>query len=155
MPEEKAPGSAVFAGTINQNGLLRVRATGVGADTTLARIIRKVEEAQDEKAPTQRFIERFARWYTPAILLMRRRWSSGESRNMSPHARTPSKVRSKNLESWTASQTTGVFGRLRSKAWTKDGAASTPNVLKAFGDQNLGNRKTGPAAQVDDSGSRW
>jgi Cd2+/Zn2+-exporting ATPase len=68
MPVEKTTGNLVFAGTINQNGLLRVRATGVGADTTLARIIRRVEEAQDEKAPTQRFIERFARWYTPAII---------------------------------------------------------------------------------------
>ncbi len=68
MPEEKAPGYTVFAGTVNQNGLLQVRATGTGADTTLARIIRRVEEAQDEKAPTQRFIERFARWYTPAII---------------------------------------------------------------------------------------
>lgn len=68
MPEEKAPGYKVFAGTVNQNGLLKVRAIGVGADTTLARIIRRVEEAQDEKAPTQRFIERFARWYTPSII---------------------------------------------------------------------------------------
>ena len=68
MPEEKAIGSTVFAGTVNQNGLLKVRATGVGADTTLARIIRRVEEAQDEKAPTQRFIERFAKWYTPFII---------------------------------------------------------------------------------------
>jgi Zn2+/Cd2+-exporting ATPase len=68
IPEEKALGYAVFAGTVNQNGLLKVRAVGVGADTTLARIIRRVEEAQDEKAPTQRFIERFARWYTPAII---------------------------------------------------------------------------------------
>src|SRR5690606_22650302 len=53
IPEEKTVGDVVFAGTVNQNGLLRVHATGVGADTTLARIIRRVEEAQDEKAPTQ------------------------------------------------------------------------------------------------------
>jgi Cd2+/Zn2+-exporting ATPase len=70
MPEEKTVGSTVFAGTVNQNGLLNVRATGVGADTTLARIIRRVEEAQDEKAPTQRFIERFAKWYTPFIIIL-------------------------------------------------------------------------------------
>ena len=68
MPAEKAAGHDVYAGTVNQAGLLKVRATGVGADTTLARIIRRVEEAQEEKAPTQRFIERFARWYTPAII---------------------------------------------------------------------------------------
>lgn len=68
IPEEKVPESAVYAGTVNQAGLLKVRATGVGADTTLARIIRRVEEAQEEKAPTQRFIERFARWYTPSII---------------------------------------------------------------------------------------
>jgi len=70
MPLEKTAGDRVFAGTINQDGLLRVAARGVGADTTLARIIRRVEEAQDEKAPTQRFIERFARWYTPAIIAL-------------------------------------------------------------------------------------
>ncbi len=68
MPEDKQPGALVYAGTINKNGLLKVRATGVGADTTLARIIRKVEEAQEEQAPTQRFIERFSRWYTPSII---------------------------------------------------------------------------------------
>jgi Cd2+/Zn2+-exporting ATPase len=68
IPEEKTAGSRVFAGTVNQNGLLRVRTTGAGADTTLARIIRRVEEAQEEQAPTQRFIERFARWYTPFII---------------------------------------------------------------------------------------
>lgn len=70
IPEEKSIGSKVFAGTINQNGLLKVRATGIGADTMLARIIRRVEEAQDEKAPTQRFIERFANWYTPFIIVL-------------------------------------------------------------------------------------
>ena len=68
MPEEKLSGARVYAGTVNQSGLLKVRATGVGADTTLARIIRRVEEAQEEKAPTQRFIERFAQWYTPFII---------------------------------------------------------------------------------------
>lgn len=70
MPEDKEPGSRVFAGTVNQNGLLRVITTGAGADTTLARIVRRVEEAQEEKAPTQRFIERFARWYTPLIIAL-------------------------------------------------------------------------------------
>lgn len=70
MPEEKVAGHTVFAGTVNQGGLLKVRTVGVGADTTLARIIRRVEEAQDEKAPTQRFIEGFARWYTPAIIVL-------------------------------------------------------------------------------------
>lgn len=70
MPVEKGAGTAVFAGTVNQAGLLKVKAIGVGADTTLARIIRRVEEAQEEKAPTQRFIERFARWYTPFIILL-------------------------------------------------------------------------------------
>jgi len=68
MPKEKVAGTSVFAGTVNQGGLLRVHATGIGADTTLARIIHRVEEAQDEKAPTQRFIERFAKWYTPFII---------------------------------------------------------------------------------------
>jgi Cd2+/Zn2+-exporting ATPase len=68
IPAEKAAGSRVHAGTIAENGLLRIRATGVGADTTLARIIQRVEEAQEEKAPTQRMIERLAQWYTPAII---------------------------------------------------------------------------------------
>ncbi len=70
MPMEKTSGDAVFAGTINRDGLLKVEAQGVGADTTLARIIRRVEEAQEEKAPTQRFIERFAQWYTPSIIAL-------------------------------------------------------------------------------------
>jgi Cd2+/Zn2+-exporting ATPase len=70
LPKEKTTGSQVYAGTINQAGLLKLQATGVGADTTLARIIRRVEEAQEEKAPTQRFIEKFARWYTPFIIAL-------------------------------------------------------------------------------------
>lgn len=70
IPAEKQTGSEVYAGTINKNGSIRVQTTKAGGDTTLARIIRRVEEAQEEKAPTQRFIERFARWYTPAIVAM-------------------------------------------------------------------------------------
>jgi Zn2+/Cd2+-exporting ATPase len=70
VPSEKTSGSPVYAGTVNQQGLLQVKATGVGADTTLARIIRRVEEAQEAKAPVQRFIERFAHWYTPAIVIL-------------------------------------------------------------------------------------
>ena len=68
LPAEKQETSQVYAGTINQNGRIYVRATRAGGDTTLAKIIRRVEEAQEEKAPTQRFIERFARWYTPGIV---------------------------------------------------------------------------------------
>lgn len=70
IPEEKMEGDNVYAGTVNQKGVLKIRTTGVGADTTLARIIQRVEEAQEEKAPTQRFIERFARWYTPAVITL-------------------------------------------------------------------------------------
>ncbi|MCA9914783.1 MAG: HAD-IC family P-type ATPase, partial [Anaerolineae bacterium] len=70
IPKEKTNGDKVFAGTINQDGLLQVEALSIGADTTLARIIRRVEEAQEEKAPTQRFIEWFGSWYTPAIIAL-------------------------------------------------------------------------------------
>ena len=70
MPAEKSRGSRVFAGTLAENGLLHLRATGVGADTTLARIITRVEEAQDAKAPAQRMIESFGRWYTPGVFVM-------------------------------------------------------------------------------------
>ncbi|WP_289563550.1 heavy metal translocating P-type ATPase [Cellulomonas cellasea] len=70
IPVEKAVGDQVFAGTVSRGGVLRVRATGVGADTTLARIIHRVEEAQDAKARTQRFMDRFSRWYTPGIIVL-------------------------------------------------------------------------------------
>lgn len=70
MPEHKGPGDPVFAGTVSYDGYLEIKADSVGADTMLARIIQRVEEAQEAKAPTQRFIERFARWYTPAIILL-------------------------------------------------------------------------------------
>jgi len=68
MPVEKREGDEVYAGTVNRGNLLKVRATSTGRDTTLAGIIRRVEEAQEAQAPTQRVIDRFAQWYTPAII---------------------------------------------------------------------------------------
>ncbi|MGC5629512.1 heavy metal translocating P-type ATPase [Georgenia sp. Z1344] len=70
IPVEKATGDQVFAGTVSRGGFLQVRATGIGADTTLARIIHRVEEAQDAKAATQTFIDRFSRWYTPGVMVL-------------------------------------------------------------------------------------
>lgn len=69
IPVEKMDGEQVFAGTVLVSGLVQVRAQGVGADTTLARIIHRVEEAQDAKARTAKFMDRFSRWYTPAIMV--------------------------------------------------------------------------------------
>lgn len=70
LPVEKAAGDRVYAGTVSHGGFLQIRATGVGADTTLARIIHRVEEAQDAKSKTQRFMDRFSAWYTPAIVVV-------------------------------------------------------------------------------------
>jgi Zn2+/Cd2+-exporting ATPase len=67
LPVDKAPGDAVFAGTINESGSIEYRVTAVAADTTLARIIHAVSEAQGSKAPTQRFVDQFARVYTPVV----------------------------------------------------------------------------------------
>ena len=65
---EKEPGDDVYAGTINGASGLRIRATRAAKDSTIARIIHMVEEAQSQKAPTQRFIDVFARYYTPAVV---------------------------------------------------------------------------------------
>ncbi|MGI5952479.1 MAG: heavy metal translocating P-type ATPase, partial [Brooklawnia sp.] len=70
IPVDKAAGDQVFAGTIATSGFLQVTAVGIGADTTLARIIHRVEEAQDAKAKTQVFMDRFSKWYTPGIILL-------------------------------------------------------------------------------------
>ncbi len=68
VPVLKEAGSAVYAGSINANGVLRVRITRTAADNTIARIVHLVEEAQGSKAPTARFIDRFSRYYTPAAM---------------------------------------------------------------------------------------
>jgi len=70
LPAEKAPGDEVFAGTINGAGVLDVRTTRRVGDSTIARIIRMVEDAQAQKAPSQRFIDVFARYYTPAVIVL-------------------------------------------------------------------------------------
>jgi Zn2+/Cd2+-exporting ATPase len=68
LPVDKAPGDEVYAGTINGHGALDVAVTRPRRDTTLARIIHLVETAQAQRAPSQQFIDRFARWYTPAVI---------------------------------------------------------------------------------------
>ncbi len=67
LPVEKAPGDPVFAGTINESGSFEFRVTAAASNSTLARIIHAVEAAQGSRAPTQRFVDQFARWYTPAV----------------------------------------------------------------------------------------
>lgn len=70
IPVDKSAGDAVFAGTINQTAELEFRVTAVSSNTTLARIIHAVEEAQGSKAPTQRFVDRFAAIYTPSVFVI-------------------------------------------------------------------------------------
>jgi len=70
IPVDKGPGDDVFAGTINQSGSLEFEVTKPATDTVLARIIHAVEEAQGQRAPTQRFVDRFAAVYTPAIFVL-------------------------------------------------------------------------------------
>ena len=70
MPVSKGIGDPVYAGTINLHGAFEYRVTATSTNSTLARIIHRVEEAQHAKAPTQRFIDRFAKVYTPLILVL-------------------------------------------------------------------------------------
>ena len=68
-PVDKAVGDAVIGATLNRTGTLVVRATAVGADTTLAQIVRLVEDAQGSQAPMQRLADRVSAWFVPAVLL--------------------------------------------------------------------------------------
>lgn len=70
VPVEKEVGGDVFAGTINGDGTLTVEATKAAEDSTLARIIRMVEEAHSRRAPSEQWVERFARVYTPAVMML-------------------------------------------------------------------------------------
>lgn len=69
-PRRKETGAGVLAGTINIDGAIRVRVLKAAADNTIARIVKLVEEAQEAKAPTERFIDGFSRYYTPFVLLL-------------------------------------------------------------------------------------
>jgi Cd2+/Zn2+-exporting ATPase len=70
LPIEKQVGDLVYAGTLNEVGALEVRATSVGTETTLGQIRRMVEEAQQQKAPIERILNRYAKFYTPAALIL-------------------------------------------------------------------------------------
>ncbi|MDZ4170428.1 MAG: heavy metal translocating P-type ATPase [Coriobacteriia bacterium] len=70
IPAEKTLGDRVFGGTLNTSGLIEVRVTALAADSTLARIVHLVEEAQASRAPSQRFIDRFSRIYTPTVIVL-------------------------------------------------------------------------------------
>lgn len=70
QPRHKTPGASLYAGTILESGTLVMEAVKVGEDTTFSKIIQLVEEAQDAKSPVERFIDRFARYYTPAVVVM-------------------------------------------------------------------------------------
>ncbi|MFB6124264.1 MAG: heavy metal translocating P-type ATPase [Haloferacaceae archaeon] len=69
-PVHKTAGDEVYAGTINQEGALEVETTGAGTDTTLQRIIRRVEAAQEAQSPTEGLIDRFAKYYTPGVIAL-------------------------------------------------------------------------------------
>lgn len=70
VPVEKQPGTMVFAGTINQEGYLEIQVTKRAKDTTLAKIIHLVEEAEAQRAPVEKFVDRFAKYYTPGVVTL-------------------------------------------------------------------------------------
>lgn len=70
VPVDKKPGDPVFAGTINEGGVLVVSVTKVFQDTKIARVIQMIEQAQEQKAPSERFVDRFAKIYTPVVFVI-------------------------------------------------------------------------------------
>lgn len=70
IPEDKAPGDVVFAGTLNQSGFLEVKVTHTANDTTVAKIIHLVEAAQGSRAPSQQWVDKFAEVYTPIVIFI-------------------------------------------------------------------------------------
>ncbi|BAZ20975.1 cation-transporting ATPase [Kalymmatonema gypsitolerans NIES-4073] len=70
IPQEKALGDTVYGGTLNQTGFLEVKVTHTANDTTVAKIIHLVEQAQESRAPTQQWVDRFAEVYTPIVILI-------------------------------------------------------------------------------------
>lgn len=70
MPIDKGVGDEVFAGSVNGEGVVTIEVTRLAADNTISRMIRLVEEAQEQRAPVQRFVDQFARYYTPAVVVL-------------------------------------------------------------------------------------
>jgi HflK protein len=69
LPHDKQPGDEVFSGTLNGNGLLRIRVSRAGSETTLARVVQMVEEAKGRRAPVERLADHYAKYFLPALLL--------------------------------------------------------------------------------------
>jgi Zn2+/Cd2+-exporting ATPase len=70
VPVSKAPGDKIYAGTLNGDSVLEVKVSQLSTNSTISRIVRMVDQAQAQHAPIERFIDRFATWYTPAVVLL-------------------------------------------------------------------------------------
>ena len=70
IPVEKQLGDEIYAGTVNERGSLEVKVTRLARDNTISRIIHMVEEAQGQRAPSQQFVDKFAKYYTPAVIVL-------------------------------------------------------------------------------------